>query len=98
MVTRNSFRLVLLMCAILGLFMTFGSAAAITDGDLDGNGHPAVVLLLMEVGGQPASRCSATLLSPTVVLTAGHCTNNFPDAPFYWHEGFYRIRCSERYQ
>ena len=27
-------------------------------------------------------RCSATLLSPTVVLTAGHCTNNFPDAPF----------------
>ena len=57
-------------------------ALAVTDGKLDGNAHPAVVLLLMEVGGQPAFRCSATLLSPTVVLTAGHCTNNFPDSPF----------------
>ena len=44
--------------------------------------HPAVVLLLMEVGGQPAFRCSGTLLSPTVLLTAGHCTNNFPGSPY----------------
>jgi hypothetical protein len=49
------------------------STAAITHGALDGNGHPAVVLLLMEVDGAPAFRCSASLLSPTVVLTAGHC-------------------------
>jgi len=48
-------------------------AGAITDGELDGNRHPAVVLLLMEVNGQPAFRCSGTLLSPTVLLTAGHC-------------------------
>jgi hypothetical protein len=46
---------------------------AITDGELDGARHPAVVLLLMEVDGQPAFRCSGTLLSPTVLLTAGHC-------------------------
>jgi len=46
---------------------------AVTDGELDGNRHPAVVLLLMEVAGQPAFRCSGTLLSPTVLLTAGHC-------------------------
>jgi hypothetical protein len=36
----------------------------------------------MEVGGKPAFRCSGTLLSPTVLLTAGHCTSNFPDAPY----------------
>src|SRR6185503_16191631 len=55
---------------------------AITDGKVDGNTHPAVKLLLMEVGGQPAFRCSGTLLSPTVLLTAGHCTNDFPDSPY----------------
>src|SRR5829696_2223811 len=46
----------------------------ITHGELDGNAHPGVVLLLMEQDGAPAFRCSASLLSPTVVLTAGHCT------------------------
>ena len=61
---------------------TFGMAGAITDGELDGNGHPYVVLLLMEVGGAPAFRCSGTLLSATVLLTAGHCTNAFPRAPY----------------
>ena len=56
--------------------------SAVTDGELDGEDHPHVVLLLMEVGGAPAFRCSGTLLSATVLLTAGHCTNNFPGAPF----------------
>jgi V8-like Glu-specific endopeptidase len=46
----------------------------ITNGDLDGNLHPAVVLIVMDVAGSPAYRCSGTLISPTVVLTAGHCT------------------------
>lgn len=46
----------------------------ITDGSVDGNAHPAVVLVLMEVGGRPAFRCTGTLIAPTVVLTAGHCT------------------------
>lgn len=48
-------------------------AGAVTDGELDGNGHPYVVLLLMEVDGAPAFRCSGTLISATVLLTAGHC-------------------------
>jgi hypothetical protein len=64
------------------LVVPFTRIHAVTDGRLDGNAHPAVVLLLMEVGGKPAFRCSGTLLSATLLLTAGHCTNNFPEAPF----------------
>jgi secreted trypsin-like serine protease len=47
--------------------------SSITDGTLDGNAHPAVVLIIMDIGGKPAFRCSGTLISATVVLTAGHC-------------------------
>ena len=64
------------------VLVTFARTKAVTDGNLDGARHPAVVLLLMEVGGHPAFRCSGTLLSATVLLTAGHCTNNFPDSPY----------------
>ena len=45
----------------------------ITDGTLDGNAHPAVVLIIMDVRGTPTFRCSGTIIAPRVVLTAGHC-------------------------
>jgi V8-like Glu-specific endopeptidase len=67
---------------IVLLAVAVSPAGAVTDGELDGNGHPYVVLLLMEVNGVPAFRCSGTLLSATVLLTAGHCTNNFPGDPY----------------
>ena len=48
---------------------------AVTDGELDGNGHPYVGLMVAKAAdGTPLWRCSGTLLSPTVFLTAGHCT------------------------
>lgn len=74
-------RTVLLMLVAL-FVVTFARTQAVTDGKLDGTAHPAVVLLLMEVGGQPAFRCNGTLLSATALLTAGHCTNNFPGSPY----------------
>ena len=75
-------RLITLMIVLVILLFSAMPASAVTDGELDGDAHPYVVLLLMEVGGQPAFRCSGTLLSPTVLLTAGHCTSNYPDAPY----------------
>ena len=51
-----------------------GPAAAITDGTLDGNGHPYVGLMVaLDSGNHSLWRCSGTLLSSTVFITAGHC-------------------------
>jgi secreted trypsin-like serine protease len=50
-------------------------AAAITDGGLDGDGHPNVGLMVaLDAAGNPMWRCSGTLVGPRHFLTAGHCT------------------------
>jgi hypothetical protein len=51
-------------------------ALAVTaGGELDGNAHPYVGLMVaQDKKGNPLWRCSGTLLSPTLYLTAGHCT------------------------
>jgi hypothetical protein len=52
-------------------------AAAITDGELDGDGHPYVGLMVAQDDeGTPLWRCSGTLLSERLFLTAGHCTES----------------------
>lgn len=62
---------------LLTLGLTFGvvaDASAVTDGRLDGSDHPFVGLMVAQDDqGEPLWRCSGTLLSSTVFLTAGHC-------------------------
>jgi hypothetical protein len=68
-------KLVWLVTLVLALTFSAVPAAAITDGDLDGNGHPYVGLMVaQDAKGNPLWRCSGTLLSARVFLTAGHCT------------------------
>jgi len=54
---------------------TITAALAITDGELDEDGHPFVGLMVaLDENDDPLWRCSGTLISPTLYLTAGHCT------------------------
>jgi hypothetical protein len=82
MMKKATTTLITLALTLVLTLSTVSVAGAVTDGQLDGAGHPYVVLLLMEVNGAPAFRCSGTLLSATVLLTAGHCTNAFPGSPY----------------
>jgi len=70
---RNKKYLFVLVAVIAMLAVAVFPAGAITDGELDGNGHPQVVLIVMDIAGQPAYRCSGTMLNEYYVLTAGHC-------------------------
>jgi V8-like Glu-specific endopeptidase len=65
-----------LLAALSAVFaIGTGSAGAVTDGQLDGNGHPYVGLMVAQDGqGKPLWRCSGTLISAQLFLTAGHCT------------------------
>jgi secreted trypsin-like serine protease len=74
----KKFSLGAVLALLASLLVAGVPAGAITNGELDGADHPHVVLILMEVDNAPAFRCSGTLIAPTFVLTAGHCTNNFP--------------------
>jgi len=69
--------------AAAALFLVPSSASAITTGQPDGGEHPHVGELIFFDADFIDSRfddpggwfsCSATMLSPTVIVTAGHCT------------------------
>jgi secreted trypsin-like serine protease len=63
------------LVAVAVFMFRVSPAAAITDGQLDGNGHPYVGLMVaQDASHTPLWRCSGTLVDATHFLTAGHCT------------------------
>ncbi len=68
-------RAVVVLVAILAMILgSVGVGNAIVFGWPDGEDHPYVGLMVADVDGEPAWRCSGTLIAPQVFLTAGHCT------------------------
>lgn len=69
-------RLLALVAAVVtavGLISPIAPAQASTGGTIDGNTHPNVGLIAF-YDSEGRFRCSATLVSPTILLTAAHCT------------------------
>ena len=66
----------LIAAGVAALAVAAPAAFAITGGSLDGNAHPAVGLLLADRGNGPEPDCSGSLVSPTVFVTAAHCTGD----------------------
>jgi hypothetical protein len=72
---RISSKVAALVAAVAVALAGGATASAITNGQPDGNAHPYVGLMVaLDKDGVPQWRCSGSLLSPTVFLTAGHCT------------------------
>jgi V8-like Glu-specific endopeptidase len=65
------------IAALALLTLSAAPANAVTNGQLDGDDHPYVGLMVaIDEDGNPLWRCSGTLISPTVYVTAGHCTDD----------------------
>jgi hypothetical protein len=80
---RFTARRLALLASLVALLVSASPAAAITHGQLDGDEHPYVGQLFFYDPSYPDPRftdpgawfnCSGTLISPTIVVTAGHCT------------------------
>lgn len=71
---KRRFTLVSIIGIIALSLVAVGPAAAITDGEFDGNDHPYVGLMVAQnSAGVPLWRCSGTLMSSRVLMVAGHC-------------------------
>ena len=61
----------------------------IISGQPDQGSHPYVGLLVFDDANGPAWLCSGSLISPTVVLTAGHCTDGAVAARIWMDESLF---------
>lgn len=70
-------KLLVVIAVVVLMLVLVAPAAAVQYGQPDGNGHPYVGLVSFHnAAGVPLWRCTGTLVSSTVFLTAAHCTES----------------------
>ena len=79
-------KLLIVAAVVTLLLVMVAPVGAITNGQPDAGRHPYVGLAVFDDAAGPAWRCSASLISPTVVLTAGHCTDGAVAARVWFYE------------
>jgi hypothetical protein len=82
-------RKLVLACStvLVALAVLVAPVAAITNNWVEDNEHPFVGLVVFyDEEGEFSHRCSGSLLSPTVFLTAGHCTDGATTARVYFQQ------------
>lgn len=81
-------KLLALSAALVGaLALGLAPAGAITNNYVDDFEHPFVGLVVFyDEAGEFSHRCSGSLLSPTMLLTAGHCTDGATTARVYFQQ------------
>ena len=88
-------RISILVVLFLMLAVSVLPAAAIIGGELDGDRHPNVGIMIAEEeladGGVDYWRCSGTLVAPRVFLTAGHCVHGMRAARVWFENDVVNI-------
>jgi hypothetical protein len=80
-------RLCAVLVAMLLALLVVSPAAAITGNYVKDNEHPFVGLVVFyDQDGEFSHRCSGSLLTETVFLTAGHCTDGATTARVYFQQ------------
>jgi len=80
-------KLVVLLAVVLGMLATAMPAGAITGDYVEDFEHPFVGLVVFyDENGEFSHRCSGSLLSPSVFLTAGHCIEDATSARVYFQQ------------
>ena len=75
-----------MIAAAVALLMVVAPASAITKGGVvDSNDqYPYVGLMVAYVDGVPSWRCTGTLVSPKLFITAGHCTSGADEVEIWF--------------
>lgn len=80
-------KLVVLLAVVLGMLATAVPVGAITGNYVEDFEHPFVGLVTFyDEDGEFSHRCSGSLLTSTVFLTAGHCTDGATTARVYFQQ------------